>query len=645
MRFIVKRKTSFGHRVARAAALLLSAALSLTPAWLSGRASADVSTSTTAEQASKTKPYSRHPSKDALKWADKQLKQMSREEKVGQLISVGINATYLNQDSEAFKALRHQVVDNHVGGIILFRGPVYESVVIVNRMQQLAKHPLLISADLEAGAGMRFDDTVNFPWNMAIAATGNPDYARRAGELTAGEARALGIQQIYAPVADVNNNAANPVINVRSYGEDPVQVAKFVAAFVEGAQSAGVIATAKHFPGHGDTAVDSHRGLPEIDVTRERLNAVELVPFRAAISAGVGAVMDGHIALPRIDSTVITPLPRDRKVKAIETDEASEIVVEKGTMPTTLSPVVNSILRNDLQFDGLIVTDAMSMSGLTLYFTQEEASVRALEAGADQLLKPADPDASFRGVLNALKNGRLTEQRIDQSARKILAAKYDLGLARQRLTSIDEIDRVVASKQVAALAEDIASHAMTLVRNDANLIPLRLTPAARVFNLAITNGDDRLFITQSFAAEMTRGGVKMDTVVLDDRSSDTEVQKALDVASRADVVIVSMYGRVRSGQAGSVALPTPGARALNALLDRQAQLVGISFGNPYLLMNFPKLPTYLVAYGDMPSLQRSAANALLGKNDITGRLPISLPGLYPLGAGIQLKSNPNQSQQ
>jgi beta-N-acetylhexosaminidase len=596
-------------------------------------------------EVSKAKPYSRHASKDALKWADKQLKQMSLEEKVGQLISVGINATYLNQDSEAFKALRHQVVDNHIGGIILFRGPVYESVVIVNRMQQLAKHPLLISADLEAGAGMRFDDTVNFPWNMAIAATGNPDYARRAGELTGREARVLGVQQIYAPVADVNNNPANPVINVRSYGEDPAQVAKFVAAFVEGAQSAGVIATAKHFPGHGDTAVDSHRGLPEIDVTRERLNSVELVPFRAAVNAGVGAVMDGHIALPRIDSTVITPLPRERKTKAVETDEASEIVVEKGTMPTTLSPVVNNILRNDLQFDGLIVTDAMSMSGLTLYFTQEEAAVRALEAGADQLLKPADPDASFRGVMSAVKSGRLSEQRIDQSARKILAAKYDLGLAQQRITPIDDIDRVVAGKEVGSLASDIASHAMTLVRNDANLIPLRLTPTAKIFNLAITNGDDRLFITQPFVAEMNRAGIKMDTIVLDDRSSDAEVQKTLQSASRADVVIVSMYGRVRSGQAGSVALPKPGARALDALLDRQAPLIGISFGNPYLLLNFPKLPTYLVAYGDMPSLQRSAANALLGKIDVTGRLPISLPGLYPLGAGIQLKAKSGTSSQ
>ena len=582
------------------------------------------------------KPYSQKPSSDALKWADKELKRMSLDEKIGQLIAVGLNATYLNQDSEAFKDLRHQIVDNHVGGIVLFRGPVYESVMLVNRMQQLAKYPLLISSDLEAGPGMRFDDTVNFPWNMAVGATANPEYARRQGEVTAREARALGIQQIYAPVADVNNNAANPVINVRSYGEDPVSVAKLVAAFVEGAQHGGVIATAKHFPGHGDTATDSHRGLPEIDVTRDRLNSVELVPFRAAVKAGVGAVMDGHIGLPLIDPTAITPLPRDVKIKAIETDEAGEIVVEKGTMPTTLSPVMNKILRNELGFDGLIVTDAMSMSGLTLYFTQEEASVRALEAGADLLLKPADADAAIRGVRNAVKQGRLTEKRIEVSARKALAAKYDLGLTRQRVTPLDEIDQIVGGKETLNLAGEIAVHAITLVRNDANLLPLKLQPKATIFNLAITNGDDRLFITQPFVAKLARSGMKVVTIVLDDRSSEAEVNKALGLAGHADLVIASLYGRVRTGQARSVALPEPGAKTLETLIDRQTPLIGISFGNPYLLTSFPKLQTYLVAYGDMPSLQEAAAQALLGQSDITGHLPISLPGLYPRGTGIQL---------
>jgi beta-N-acetylhexosaminidase len=594
------------------------------------------------QQAAKVAPFKREPSKAAVKWANKELERMSIEEKIGQLISVGINATFLNQDSDAFRALRHQIQDNKVGGIILFRGPVYESVILVNRMQQLAKYPLLISADLEAGAGMRFDDTVNFPWNMAVAATGNPDYARRQGEVTGREARALGIQHIYAPVVDVNNNAANPVINVRSYGEDPVEVGRFAAAFTEGAQSAGTIATAKHFPGHGDTAVDSHRGLPAINVSRERLNTVELVPFQAVVNAGVGSVMVGHIALPQIDSTAIKPLPTEKKNKPLDTDEGAEIVEEKATMPATMSPVMGSILRKDLKFQGLIVTDALSMSGLTIYFTQEEAAVRALEAGADQLLKPSDVDAAFRGVREAVKSGRLTEQRIEESARKILAAKYDLGLVEQRLAAIDMIDRAVSSKDVTKLALEIAEHAITLVRDEDKLVPIRdLKPDARVVNIAITNGDDRAFIANAFVSRMGRGGRKLDTIVLDDRSSEQETQKAFEMAKSADLVIASMYGRVRSGQARSVGLPDAGVRVLTTLIENKVKVLGISFGNPYLLQSFPGLRTYVVAYGDMPSLQQATARALLGEIDVVGKLPISLPGLYPRGTGIQLKATSN----
>ena len=585
-------------------------------------------------------PYSSKPTKAALNWADKELRRLSLDEKIGQLISIGVNATFLNQDSDAFKELRRQVEVNHVGGIILFRGPVYESVMLVNRLQSLARYPLLISADLEAGSGMRFDDTVNLPWNMAVGATGNPDYARRQGALTALEARAMGIQQIYAPVADVNNNAANPVINVRSYGEDPAAVGRFVAAFVEGAQSSGVIATAKHFPGHGDTATDSHRGLPEIDVSRERLNAVELVPFAAAVKAGVGSVMTGHIGLPLIDPAAVAPLPRDVKLKPLDTDENSEIVVENGTMPTTLSPVMNGILRRDLGFNGLIVTDAMSMSGLTLYFTQEEAAVRALEAGADLLLKPADPDAVCRGVREAVSKGRLKEQRIDESVRRVLAAKFDLGLVKQRMTSLEALDTRVAGQPSVDLAREIAEHAITLVRNNDKLVPLAsLKRDARIFNLAITNGDDRLWVANAFVAALANAlgpERSIETVVLDDRTSDAEVAKALERAKRADLVIASLYGRVRTGQARSVGLPEPGAKALSRLIGSRTRLVGISFGNPYLLQSFPELQTYVVAYGDMPSLQQAAARALVGQIDVTGKLPISLPGLYPRGTGIQL---------
>ncbi|HEV2859684.1 MAG TPA: glycoside hydrolase family 3 N-terminal domain-containing protein [Pyrinomonadaceae bacterium] len=622
---------------ARALVLLLAAALCFSQAAPALRAGVP------AESVSR---YSRTPSRDALKWADDELKKMTLEEKVGQLISIGVNARFLNQESEEFKALRRQVTENHVGGIILFRGPVYESVHLVNRMQQLARLPLLISADLEAGAGMRFEDTVNLPWNMAVGATGNPDLARRQGEVTAREARALGVQQIFAPVADVNNNAGNPVINVRSFGEDPTEVARFVAAFVEGAQGSGVIATAKHFPGHGDTAIDSHRGLPVIDVARARLDSVELVPFRAAIRAGVGSVMSAHIGLPQIDPTQVSPLPREAIVTAVYAER--EIVNENAVLPGTLSPLVlNGILRRDLGFDGIVVTDAMDMSGLTIYFKQDEAAVRAVLAGADMLLKPADPDAAARGLREAVKSGRLTEKRIEESARRILAAKYDLGLVRQRTTPLEAVDKLVSGPEANRLADDIARSAVTLVRDDAGLLKrddgAGLRPDAKIFVLAVTNGEDRFFIANPFASEMARSGRRAETVVLDYRSTEEEVKAALEKASKADVVVASLYGRVRSGAVNSVGLPEQGARVLNSLLGQGKPVVGISFGNPYVLQSFPALKTYLVAYGDMPSLQRAAARAVTGRADVTGRLPISLPGLYPRGTGIQLKAAAPQS--
>jgi beta-N-acetylhexosaminidase len=580
------------------------------------------------------KPYSVQPSREALKWADKELKKMSLEQKVGQLVSVGINAGFLNRESDAYKAIRRQVETNQVGGIILFGSPVYESVVLVNRMQGHARLPLLISADLERGAGMRMFDTTDFGWVMAAGATGDPEYARRMGEITGREARALGIQHVLAPVVDVNNNAANPVINVRSFGEDPIAVGRFAAAFIKGAQSSGVIATAKHFPGHGNTATDSHRGLPSLNFSLADLNRVELVPFKSSIEAGVGSVMVGHVALPQIDPVAVTPLPKDQKIRAIDTSETGEIIAEGVSTPASMSQPIGALLTHDLGFKGLVVTDALSMSGLTIYYTQEEAGVHALLAGADMLLKPADVDACIRGVLAAVRSGRLTEKRIEASARKILAAKYDLGLVKQRITPIDEVDIAVSKPAAMQLAREIAEHAITLVRNDANLLPLKPAAEGRVLNLAIVNGETN---TNPFAWALTAAGYKVETIVLDDRSTEAEAQKALEKATGVNLVIASLYGRVRTGSTNSIGLPPSGVTALNAILNAKTPVVGISFGNPYLLQSFPALSTYLIAYGDMPALQQAAARSILGEIDTTGRLPISLPGLYPRGTGIQLK--------
>jgi beta-N-acetylhexosaminidase len=578
-------------------------------------------------------PRKFEPSNKAWKWADKQLKKMSVEEKVGQVVYIGLNAKYANENSDYYKELKRQVVDNHIGGVIFFGAPIYETAVIINRAQEMAKIPLLMSLDAETGIGMRFEDATNFPWAMAIGATGNPDFARRMGVITARESKAIGVYHVFAPVLDVNNNADNPVINVRSFGEDPEAVAKFGTAFIDGIQSQGVIATAKHFPGHGDTNVDSHRGLPIIDHSLASLNKTELVPFREAVKDGVASIMIAHIALPQIDPEEIKPL---KEYRGGDAERGAEIVDQKATIPATLSEKVQTeLLRNDLGFKGLIVTDAMSMSGLTLYFTQEEAGVRAFLAGADILEKPADTDAMIRGLIKAVKSGRITEQRLDESVRKILAWKYELGLVKNKLVPIDQIDKIVSGPESDQLATEIAEKAITLVRNDAGLVPI--SKDQRVAVLAISNGFDPEVTFGPLTRELRANGIKFDAALIQENTTPEQIAKARAMAANADVVIVGLYGRVRSGAKNSVGLPDTGAAILRDLIKENKKIVGVSLGNPYILDAFPQMKTYMVAYGDMPTLQSSAVKAMFGMQDITGRLPISLPGLYPRGTGIQLK--------
>ncbi len=571
-------------------------------------------------------------SEQSNKWAEKTLRKMTVEEKVGQLVSIGINAQFWNEDNDAFLEIKRQIVENKIGGVCLFGAPVYESVQVTNRMQTLAKVPLLISSDFEAGIGMRFADTVNFPWNMALAATGEPDLARRQGEFTAREARALGVQHVFAPVVDVNNNALNPVINVRSYGENPGEVARFANAFINGLQANGALATAKHFPGHGDTAVDSHRGLPIINLPRSRFDAVEFAPFKAAIETGVASIMTSHISVPQLDSLQVKPL--QNAVKSVYAD--SEITTENATIPATLSPAVQTeILRNNLNFRGLIVTDAMDMSGLTLYFNQAEAAVLAFLAGADMILKPADANAAVRGLREAVSSNRISQTRLDQSVKKILASKYELGLVRNRLASFAEIERTVASKAARDLAEEIADKAVTLVRNDADLIPLQ-NKSAKFFVLGLSNGEDRAFVANTFLRTLRQNNIQFESAILDERSTVEEMQQALQKARQADVIFAPLYGRVRTGARTSVGLPENASKALRELLGDNKNVIGVSFGNPYLLGAFPEFKTYLVAYGDMSSLQRASTRAILGQQNITGRLPITLPGLHERNTGIQI---------
>lgn len=599
----------------------LSASFTLIFAILLSSFSAFAQTKTTA------KPFAL--SEKSLKKADKMLKKMTVEEKVGQLVHIGINARYLNQDSPEYIELKRQVVENKLGGIVLFGAPIYESVHLVNRMQEAAKIPLLISLDAETGIGMRFSDAENFPWNMAMAATGNPEFARRAGEITGREARAIGVTQVYAPVLDVNNNADNPVINVRSFSESPEMVGRFGVAFIEGLQSQKVIATAKHFPGHGDTNVDSHRGLPIIDVSRQRLDAVEFPPFQQAIKAGVASVMISHIAMPQIDPTEIKPLKNYLQGDA---EVGAEIVSEKATMPATLSSIVQTdILRKQMGFDGLIVSDAMSMSGLTIYFNQDEAAVRAVLAGMDILEKPADVDVTVKGLLDAVKSGRITEERLNQSVRKILAWKEELGLEKQKITPLEKIDTIVSSQASRTLGDEIAKNAVTLVKNEQKNLPLQSGQRAVV--LCITNGSDRGFVGNSFISTLRANGIKAERVVLEEDSTEKEITEAIKKLGSADVIVTGIYARVRSGAKNSIGIPQAGERVLREAFKTGKPNIGISFGNPYFLRDIPEFKTYITTYGDMASLQRAAANAVSGKQDFVGKLPISI-GNYKIGTGL-----------
>ncbi|HSP93196.1 MAG TPA: glycoside hydrolase family 3 protein, partial [Thermoanaerobaculia bacterium] len=510
---------------------------------------------------------------------------MTLEEKVGQLFVYVTPGSFMNEGSPRYRELLRQVRENHVGGILWATwSSVFESAFLIRRLQSVAKVPLLVSADLEAGIGMRFYDTTYWPWPMAVAATGDPDLARREGEIVAEEARAIGLNQVYAPVADVNVNPDNPVINVRSFGEDPQEVARFVAAFVRGVESRGVIATVKHFPGHGDTRTDSHRSLPVLSVSRERLERVELVPFRAAIAAGAGAIMTAHLSLPALDDEPAPVRPGGVAENPYAHDAVE--VAQNATLPASLSSkITGGLLRGELGFRGLVVTDALDMGGIVDHFDPGEAAVRAILAGADQVVKSTDTDAAIAGVQRAVQAGRITRDRLDLSVGRILAAKARAG---DPEPDWNRIFSVVDSPEHRAVVEEIARRSVTLVRESPGVLPLgRKT---RVFQLVVAETERGLGgdLNKELKSRL-EGPAEM--AVLDSRSSAAEVAKVLESASRAEVVLLALFVRFQSGK-GSIVLPAA-AKEVVERLPAPVRVVAVSFGSPYVLRELPNLETYL----------------------------------------------------
>lgn len=548
----------------------------------------------------------------AQPWVEKTLASMTLDEKVGQLIVPAMVGMFLGQDSEPFQQARRDITQFHVGGyhmlgeVNILHEPAGVALLI-NHLQELAKVPLWITADFEGGVGLRYIGATRLPRAMAMGATANPELAYQAGRITAEEARALGVQVNFYPVVDVNNNARNPIINIRSFGGDPQLVARMARAYIRGSQEHGELATAKHFPGHGDTSTDSHLELPVIDVDRARLNAIELPPFQAAVEEGVGAVMSAHIALPRI---------------------------ETENLPATLSPkMLTGVLRGEFKFGGVIFTDAMNMRGVAAHYPEGEAAVRAVKAGADVVLYPPSVEQAFVALKRAVQSNEIKESRIDESVRRILTAKARLGLDRQRLVDIDKLDRVLGSSEHQRTAQQIIENAITLVRDKRNVLPLKLTPEQKVLFITIVDNSEGWrdgVPGRAFFAGLLKRHPNSSNVYITDKTSPAEFDLIRKLAAFSDVVIVNGFIRVASYK-GSIDLSEGEINLLKHLSAIDKPFAFVLYGSPYLLSFVPELPAYVLAYEYYPAAEEAALKAVLGEIEFKGRLPIELPGFYPIG--------------
>lgn len=542
-------------------------------------------------------------------WAGEALNKMTLEDKIGQMVACRYSGRFVNRDSDYMKRLESLIVDRKIGGLILFGGEVYESAYLTNTLQKLAKIPLLIASDFERGAGNQIPSATLFPPLMAVGATWTEEQAYFMGKITAFEARALGIHMTYAPVVDVNINPDNPIINTRSFGEDPREVSRMAIAFIKGCQENGLIATAKHFPGHGDTDLDSHSVLPTIGGDRSRLESVELYPFKLAIGAGVQAIMTAHLHLPALDPT--------------------------PGVPATLSPpIITDLLRKELGFQGLIVTDAMDMGGIANLYSPEEAALKAVQAGVDMVLLPPGPDGVIESLIQAVRAGEVSESRVDASVKRILEAKEWLGLHKNKLVNVDILDEKVSSKEHLLFAESMFERAITLVKNEGSILPLSgEDQKIAIFSLSSDPGG--YFAGRTFVREVQKRCPELIAFYADAFTGEKFIQEAIEKASRADVLVFALFSSLGAWK-GSVGLDSRHVQIIQEAEVNSIPVVVISFGSPYFLRHFPDVDSYLCAYRWSSPAQKAAVKALFGEINITGRLPVSLPGLYPLGYGLTL---------
>ncbi|MGH7493400.1 MAG: glycoside hydrolase family 3 protein [bacterium] len=559
-------------------------------------------------------------------WVEATLARMSLAEQVGQMLIADFPAVFTHREHENWRRIRSLIQEQRIGGINLAGGSIFEIACLTNELQQLSPVPLLVNADVETGAGFgnpwrracgrspELPDCLTgsgtvLPRFMAIGATRNPEYAFQAGQTVGQECRAIGIHWINSPMVDVNTHARNPIVNVRAFADDAELVARMGAAFVKGCQAAGVMATLKHFPGHGDTAEDTHAQLPHLPFDRDRLRRLELIPFQAGISAGAKVVMTAHLALPQIDPS---------------------------QMPATLSrPLLTDLLRHELGFNGLIMTDALTMQAITDHYDPGEATLLAARAGADLLLLPADMARAHARLVEAVTGNELPAAQVRESVVRILTAKAELGLHSDRIVALDRIREVVNRPEAQRLAERVAEDAITLLDHDGRVLPLRHVQSAKVLALIISSHSDSA--EGEYFAEVLMGG---DPQLEWLRWNDGEAADILERVRRrlpvCDLVLLAMYLTVGAWK-GPMRLPEAMPQLLRHISAHQLPVVAISFGDPYVFADLPKMSASLCAYGSGRLMEGAVARALRGESTIQGKLPVTISARHRFGAGLRFR--------
>src|SRR6202522_3316532 len=574
------------------------------------------------------------------KWAEKTLRKMTLEEKIGQVFMIWCRASFLNVENPEYLQLRESMQKYHVGsfamtvrvdGPYLLRSDPYEAAELLNGLQSESKLPLLFAADFERGVSMRLQGTTVFPHAMAFGGDGKMEDAESFGRISGEESRAIGIHWNFFPDADVNSNPANPIINTRSFGEDPRQVGDLVTAYIKGAHEAGMLTTVKHFPGHGDTATDSHLGVATVNVDRAHLDSIELPPFRQAIAAGVDSVMVAHVTVPALD-------PDPNHV-------------------ATISPaIVSGLLQEQLGFKGIVVTDALDMAGLTHLFANNigRAAVEAFKAGSDLLLIPADFPASYNAMLQAVQSGEISRERLDRSVLKILEAKASLDLEHARLVDINALSTTVGKPENLAFGQQAADTAITLVRDDGKILPLKsslenqgtgktalpYTTQEQTHNqvVAVLFSDDvRTDSGRAFGRELRARIPDARVIYVDPRIAAGMSDEVLKAVDEAKTVVTAVYVVPSAGKVGNaVGMADATGTLLQQMLDRAADKTEVvAMGNPYLATDFPKIENYICTFSNASVSEVSAVKALFGEIAIRGHLPVSIPNVAQRGVGLE----------